>query len=242
MHIADLFLNPQNGNQLRTRGYTIIPLLDADAIAYLKSLHAELEPLAGVNKEFYTSIWSNNEFYRKAVNDKVEQVLFPALQKYIENIQPVFSIFMVKAPGDNSSLLPHQDWSFVDEPEFDSVTVWVPLTDVDQMNGNLQAVPGSHLIYKNYIRARFAGAPFNTDAVRKDLRDIPMKAGDALIINDRLIHASPPNNSSNVRLTSSIVIAPKEADLFHWIQTNGTIRKVKIDSSFFWKYSCFDNI
>jgi len=240
--IAELLIDNLKKENLRNVGYTIIPLLDVDTVQNLAALYDSLKLTSGVDKAFYTSIWSDNKQHRKAVDEGIKNILFPALQHHLRDIQPVFANFMVKANGESSSLLPHQDWSFVDEPEHDSVTVWVPLVDVNHQNGNLQVVPGSHNTLQNFIRPRFGDAPFSRAEAAKQLVDIPMKAGEALLVNSRLIHASPINVSGAERVTASVVLAPKEAILIHHIYNieNGLKKKIIVDETFFWKHSCFE--
>jgi len=228
--------------ELIKEGFIVISLLQQEQIKHLLNVYETTVSTSGVNAAFYTSIWSDDINHRKNTDEGIKEVLFKELVTIIKDIQPVFANFMVKAPGDASALLPHQDWSFVDEPQFESYTVWVPLVDVNPKNGNLQVVPASHLKYKNYVRARFSDAPFDRDEEAKNLIDIPMKAGKALILNSRLIHASPPNLSGKERIAASIVIAPKAAILKHWVSRNDLISEMQVDESFFWKHSCYDKL
>ncbi len=242
MLIADLFLNEKFKEPLRNNGYVVIPLLQETELKHLHSLYHNLEKSAGVEKEFYTSIWSDDILHRKEVDEGVKSILFPVLQKHFHSVQPVFGNFMVKGIGANSSLLTHQDWSFVVEPEFDSVTVWVPLHDVNHQNGNLQVVSNSHTTLQNYVRPRFGDAAFSREEAIKQLIDIPMKSGEALILNSRLIHASPPNTTDNQRISASLVLAPAEAKLKHWLTTKIGVKEFDIDQTFFWKHSCYDQL
>jgi hypothetical protein len=141
--------------------------------------------------------------------------------------------------------VPHQDWSFVEEPLFDSATIWCPLVDVDRRNGNLQVIPRSHLI-DHYIRARFMNKPFDAidpEQMSAMLIDIPMKAGEAIMLNSRLIHASPCNLSGVCRVAASLVIAPAQASLFHWAadpREKMEIKKLAVTEDFFWQFSCYE--
>ena len=241
-HLGDLFFDKKHGEEYRDFGYTVVPLLDSADIDKLSKLHEALKKTARLGKQFYTSIWSDNEDHRRKADESIKDILFPALKTHLKDIQPVFANLMVKATGENSSLLPHQDWSFVDETEYDSATVWVPLVDVTPENGNLQVVPLSHLEFKNFVRPRFADAPFNREEISKRLVDISMKAGEALILNSRLIHASPQNNGNSERIAASVVIAPVEAKLKHWVLSDGKITELEIEQNFYWKYSCYDTL
>ncbi len=44
----------------------------------------------------------------------------------------------------------HQNWTFVDEDKFTSVSVWVPLCDVSRFNGTLEVVPKTHNTLTKY--------------------------------------------------------------------------------------------
>ena len=242
IHLSDLFLEIKYGDELRELGYTILPLLNNAEVSRLLMLHDDLKKTAGLGMQFYTSIWSNNEDHRKKADQGIKKILIPALKTYLKDIQPVFANLMVKASGEDSSLLPHQDWSFVDEPEFDSATVWIPLVDVSHVNGNLQVVPGSHLRYKSYLRPRFGDAPFNREEEAFNLIDVPMKAGHALVLNSRLIHASPPNLSGFERIAASVVIAPAAAKIKHWVSDLEGPFEFEVDETFFWRFSCYDKL
>lgn len=248
MHIADLFIQKSHRDTFAEQGYIVLPLLEKEGVNTLLHFYIQIEKSAGVEKPFYTSIWSDDKVHRQSVNDAVIAILFPALQKKLKAIQPVFANYMVKETGDNSALIPHQDWSFVEEPRHDSATVWCPLMDVNKTNGNLQVIPGSHLL-NNYERARFADAPFREiekTELKKLLVDIPMKTGEAIILNSRMIHASPDNTSNKQRIVASVVIAPQQAPLFHWeyelCDDKQLTKKYSIKGDFFYTYSCYETL
>lgn len=248
MHIADLFIEKVYRNTFAYQGYVVLPLLEKKDVDALLLFYDQIKESAGVEKPFYTSIWSEDKVHRQSVNATVSAILFPALQKKLMAIQPVFANFMVKESGENSALIPHQDWSFVEEPQHDSATVWCPLMDVNKSNGNLQIIPGSHLL-NNYVRARFADAPFREiekTELKNLLVDIPMKAGEAIILNSRMIHASPNNTSNKPRIVASVVLAPQQAPLFHWEYEQGDAnpltKKYSIKDDFFYAYSCYETL
>src|SRR5258706_14989328 len=131
MHIADLFIDSSLSEKYRTDGYVTVPLLNDSDIEILKNVFSRFESKAQKTEGFYTSIWSENKEYRRETDEQIKKILFSRILSQIRNIKPVFSNFMVKGTGENPSLIAHQDWSFVEEPEFDSATIWCPLIDVD---------------------------------------------------------------------------------------------------------------
>jgi len=245
MLVGDLFINKELSEKYRSEGYVTLQFLDGVQISDLYKLYDASASQAGVNKQFFTSIWSDNIEYRRLTDTKIKELLAPAALNYIRDIKPVFANFMVKNTGEGTSLMPHQDWSFVEEPEHDSATIWCPLVDVDSINGTLQVIPRSHRI-SNYTRARFLDRPFDgidSHEMEAMMIDIPLRAGEAIILNSRLIHASPCNYSDKQRVAASLVIAPEAAPLFHWIynpKDDMEIKKLAVTPDFFWQYSCYE--
>ena len=105
--------------------------------------------------------------------------------------------FIVKRGADNAGrMLMHQDFSFVDQTVERGVHVWIPLVDVNHENGCLKVSPGSHRLI-NHI-AGPGGLPNPYDAVLDELDrhctvSLPMKAGEAIFFDERLMHGSEPN-------------------------------------------------
>jgi hypothetical protein len=72
-----------------------------------------------------------------------------------------------------------------------------------------------------------------------------MKAGESLIFNNRLIHASTPNNSNNARIAVGIGIAQKEVQLRHYYLSpvggnKESIEVYEVDADFYNVYSNLD--
>jgi len=231
--------------ELVQQGFTIIPLLSHIDIEKLKRLFRATEPFSGVDKGFYTSIWSMNKEYRTQVDAGIKEILIPRMEGILADYKPVFANFMVKHAGDDTKLDAHQDWSFTTEPEFESLTIWIPLVSVTMENGALSIVPGSQKL-TNYIRPRFANSPFQNhhDYIEHNmLQSIAVSAGDAILMNSRCIHASPLNSSSYTRIAASVVLIPKDAPMTHYVQDPQdlkVVRELRVDSDFFVNASCFE--
>lgn len=138
---------------------------------------------------------------------------------------------------------PHQDWSFVDETEFQSYNLWIALTPTKLNNGTLGFLKGSHNKLKN-IRATplpIYKVPFHDYAfdLLDELKYIELEPGEAFLFNSRIIHASKPNISNDARINIAIEITNKTAQLIHFnLQPdNKTIHEYFIDNNFFNLYS-----
>jgi hypothetical protein len=226
-------------------GYVVLDFVEPEALEELYKLYKETEPLVELEANFYTSIWSENTAYKNKINNELKSILGPFLDEHLQNYKVAFSNFMVKKSGYSSSLQPHQDWTFVQEPDNYSITVWVPLMDVTEENGALEILPGSNKL-DNYVRARFMDSPFsdhNKYIEENLMKSIPLKKGQALLVNSRTIHASPDNLSDFDRIAASIVVYPESASLLHYVMDDAQenlVNQLAIDSSFFVKYSCFE--
>jgi hypothetical protein len=240
-----MIIDYQLADDLRNLGYVTMPLLSPNDIWMLRKLFDETQYLCEIERGFYTSIWSKNKEYRSRVDNGLKQILMPRLDEVLQPCRPIFANFMVKHPGVNTGLQPHQDWSFVDELKFQSYTAWIPLADVTEENGAIQVFPKSHQL-TNFIRPRFSEAPFK-EYLRyiesHRMLSLPMKAGDVLMLNSRCIHSSPANNSEVTRLAVSVVIVPENAEVIHHVLDESApdiAYGLNVDSDFFVSHSCFE--
>ena len=128
------------------------------------------------------------------------------------------AFLMTKAPGVDFPVPWHQDGTS-DPFELDparSITLWAALTDATAESGALRVIPGSHL--HGYLPTRYddpdsegRGRPLRTDipAGSPDPVIVPVAAGEALLMDVRLLHASPSNTSSAPRMGLNVrYVAP----------------------------------
>ena len=116
------------------------------------------------------------------------------------------SHFFCKMPGDGRAVAWHQDASYWPLTPSHAVTVWLAIDDADLDNGCMKFIAGSHhsghLTYKksspeehNVLDQTVVNAEsFGTGIVVDDL-----KAGQASIHNDLLLHGSDANMSARRR-------------------------------------------
>ena len=109
----------------------------------------------------------------------------------------------MKAAGYGSPVEWHQDWAFYPHTNDDLAAVGVMIDDVDETNGPLLVLPGSHRgpVHDHHAEGRFCGA---MDPAKVDLdfaSAVPClgKAGSITIHHVRAVHASAPNTSSRSR-------------------------------------------
>ena len=110
-----------------------------------------------------------------------------------------------KAPGGGQAVEWHQDWAFYPHSNDTMLAIGLMLEDVDEANGPLQVIPGSHkgpvLSHQNKDNV-FCGAidPEDPDFDFAKAVTLTGKAGDMTVHHVRMLHGSSPNNSDRNRL------------------------------------------
>lgn len=106
-----------------------------------------------------------------------------------------------KPPGSNHPTPPHQDnYYFCLEPPH-VATIWVALDDVDEENGCLRYVPGSHLKpVRSHTSSQVIGFSQGIPDYGTEDREaevlIELAPGDAVIHHGNLIHRAEANQST----------------------------------------------
>ncbi len=117
-----------------------------------------------------------------------------------------------KPPGHSNVTPPHQDgYYFCLQPD-QVVTLWIPIDAIDQENGCLYYVPGSHLRgLRPHRRSSVLG--FSQGVADWGPEDqvaavaVPVKPGDVLAHHSRTIHLADANSSQRLRRAFAIVYA-----------------------------------
>jgi ectoine hydroxylase-related dioxygenase (phytanoyl-CoA dioxygenase family) len=234
--------------QLNEKGFATLPLLGPDQIQHLKNLFVQSTGGSVENTAYgmYIGLEEPDIERKRAVTRDVLETILPLTDKHFADCKPHLGSFLVKAPGIDSYTYPHQDWTFIDKPEHRSMTVWTALVDVDESNGALGFVPGSHLFFDKLIGSPspdFATCAQGHEAIFYEyLEFVHLRAGEAVVFDNRVIHGATPNRSDNLRVAVAIGMTPREAILYHYFlmpqSVHGSGRKLaklKLDAHFFEK-------
>jgi ectoine hydroxylase-related dioxygenase (phytanoyl-CoA dioxygenase family) len=108
-----------------------------------------------------------------------------------------------KAPGGGAAVEWHQDWAFYPHTHDGLLALGLMLEDVDQANGPLMVVPGSHKgpVLSHHAGGVFCGAVDPDDPLFEKERAVTLtgKAGDMTVHHVRTLHGSAPNRSERPR-------------------------------------------
>ena len=120
-----------------------------------------------------------------------------------------------KAPGGGAAVEWHQDWAFYPHTNDDLLAIGLILADVDEANGPLMVIPGSHKgpTLDHFRNGVFAGAIDPADPLFDLARAVTLtgRAGSMSIHHVRLLHGSAPNMSDRARLICFYEMAAGDA-------------------------------
>lgn len=207
-----IFKEPALQDRFNDQGFVVLEFLDAQEIEYINQLYNKLHPdgVAG----FYTSTFAKDTNYRKTVDDEIKALMKRGLEKYFFDYKVYCGSFIVKAPGQKSELILHQDMTLVDESRFTGTNIWIPLVNLDEKNGAIEILPKSHRLFKTY---RGSSLPDIYDGIVPEVKTLLkpcyLKAGEAIIFDQSIIHYSPPNLSYRVRPVINTFITHKDASI-----------------------------
>lgn len=240
----NIFINDELQKQFDEKGFVKLPMLEKEEVQDLRNYYTNQNFDNKIEAGFHISLDNQNEDLVKEVGSKIKSVLAPKTTSLFGDCQIFTASYVIKEPGLQNIVPPHQDWTFVDEDHYCSATVWTALVDVTEQNGALGVIPGSHKIFHH---KRSSPSPQSKSPLADHVftlfpfvEVVEMKAGESLIFDNRLIHASPPNLSDQARIAVGIGITQKEARLKHFYQnpSSGKLEEYDVDQSF---YTWFNN-
>lgn len=150
-----------------------------------------------------------------------DRIVTPVADLLGENVIGWGSHFFCKMPGDGKAVAWHQDASYWPLSPSKAVTVWLAIDDADQENACMKFIAGSHtqghMTYRPSDSAEHNVLNQTIDDPEQygDLVYDPLKAGQASIHADLLLHGSDANESDRRRcaLTLRYCSADVRADL-----------------------------
>ncbi|MDB5402985.1 MAG: hypothetical protein JWQ55_5003 [Rhodopila sp.] len=144
-----------------------------------------------------------SDFYRMA-RGIAEQLLGSAVRFKAD-------ISLMKPPRIGEATPWHQDEAFQDPAfDYDEVSFWLALQPVDEVNGCMAYIPGSHR--GPVLPHGFPGGDARIHALEcigvfdpRDAVTIPLPAGGCVIHNQRTVHGAKPNASDSDRMAYVLI-------------------------------------
>jgi hypothetical protein len=207
--LGEIFKGKEQQEQFDRYGFFTVQAFSDEQLRDIRAFY-DANPI-DLTKDFYSSIESKNYDYRVKVDSYLKTYFTPLIDLLFQNYRSLAATFIVKR-GANSTIYDHTDDCLIDEAVYTSVNVWCPLVDTDKENGAIRVLPGSHKIPN---AQRGFGIPFRFGPFAEVYQDrmvlCPLKAGEALVYDPRLIHNSYPNLSGKDRPAIITGAIPAEA-------------------------------
>jgi len=208
---------------LQKDGVVKIPFLTPDELVCLQTFYHEMhgkDNPPSLHHGIHMTIWHHDTAYKLKIKNRISEILREASDRVFQDYRAINHQFIVKIGGNETTFPVHQDWSVVDENLYGSLNIWIPLLDVDETNGAMWIVKGTH---KTGRKIRGAGYLFPNyhpvlDSLKPYMTSFPMKAGEALLFYHSTIHGSPLNGGDCERAVVQASILPKEAPLQIYFQ------------------------
>jgi hypothetical protein len=225
--------DPRLDAVLEEQGYVVVPGAGKGRLRAMRTAHRRT--MGRVPEGFDSTIYSGDEARKRAVHQALLEAMAPVLDALLSGYAPLLTSFVTKGRSEGGTMPPHQDWTFVDEQTSASLNVWIPLVDVDHRNGAMSVLPGGHRMPAT-IRGTDTPNAFRAveDEVTGRMVELPMRAGDVLVHDHRLLHASPPNRRRRPRVVAGCAVIPETAAPIHFRQVGPhRVERYELDPSFY---------
>jgi len=240
--IPDIFKDAALQEEFNEQGFVKVNFLDDVDIKKLTDLFYKFH--SGLEKNtFGSSTFLNNKERKLEIRAALYPVFLPYFEQIFKDYTYIGSSFLYKTKGDNSDVAPHQDWTIVDEKKYVAINIWTPLIDTNEQNGTLYVLPKSQS--QKHFTLRAPTLPFHfQNKINKVIKEsIPTnaKAGEAVILNQSLIHYSTPNIVDDIRIAITSGIKTKNAPMiFHYKNSKGQIEKYNMPEDFLSSFKDFE--
>lgn len=237
-----VFNNPEHQAVFEQDGYIVIPnFLTSEEISELTKVYQSMEHPNPIG--FHRTYDNPDKAYKTRLSQAIHQTVTPKTTALLSGHRYFLASYMVKEPGSDTAFELHQNWNFVDESKHQSVVLWIPLVDTNEQNGTMYVVKGS-----NRLMPTFRGGPYIPSVFENILSHIkqhyltpiPLKAGDALILDDALLHYTSPNHSNHTRYAMAQVMIPKAATpVYYYLSepSDTRLHVFEIDMDFYLFYN-----
>lgn len=214
------FIDPVLQQRFEEDGYVKLRLLtEEQADALYQFYLSRLEQHQVVKSLYHSTTDTENAELIDEVDKQLSTTLLPEVSKHIADYQLMISGFLLKDPGPGSETGIHQDPTFVDESQYISANIWVGLSDIGHDNGNMFFIKGTHRMMPSFRVTPSCPTVFDNvkDLLPDFITEVPVKKGEAIVINHALVHGATANISNKPRVVATMAIRSAGSDwIFHY--------------------------
>ncbi len=253
--MRNTFIDQELEERFQKDGYVEVPFLTSEEVEMLKAYYFDTLNESGgrlgpedekhqSSQEItydFTFIDKNSD-YKQQVFDMITNAFANRVDDYLDKYKPMIANF-IRKKEDGGEVPLHQNWAFADEHKCATVSIWCPLVDSNKENGTLEVVPGSHKRYGEVrgpmIKSELAG--IHSEIIDKYMQPVATKAGNAVILDDSIVHYSSPNQTDGLRLAIQLILIPKEEKSIHFhmdlSKDRSLVEVLEVDKDFYMKFN-----
>ncbi len=238
------FLDEELKSEYCKKGFVVVKNVVSDEI--IEIIENTYNDLYGITEFYKPDGFMPSPRYGKTVQNvvnaklgAVNRLLLPKLFNLDKCQSDVLNIFVVKETKAENSVIPHIDISLIDEYDGSSTFLWIPTCDINEDNGAMLFIPGSHLWAAWQRTHAWNVSPIekNRDMLNQFMVPVYMNKGDLILFDSASIHGSLPNNSGKIRLAMNTSVCTKNSQLAHYVKNSKmprkTIGKYIVDKRFY---------
>jgi len=227
-------------------GYAVIRFLDRPEVEALLEIYHSVDHGDITDSLYVSANTRRGADFARGIRERIARAVAGRLDEHFADCRVITGSFLIKKPNPKNRVLPHQDWTTVDEG-YQCASVWTALTDLGRERGALGMIKGSHRFFQQILCSPSAHSyrrlPYAQylAALYPYLTFHPLKAGEAVVFDSRTIHGSLPNTSGELRMAASVGLVPREATLYHHYLLPGSgltkFESYEVDEDFFVDYN-----
>jgi len=227
-----IFEKQEQNLALHEQGYVVTDFLSESEVEALRKAYSTSHDITP--ERFYASSHAEDVDFRRRMHQEIEAVLAGPMERDLPGAKPLGGSFIAKPKGQGGILPPHADWNISDEQKFRSYNLWIPLVDTTVDNGAVFILPGSHQ-WLDSLRGPGIPNPFQPigPEIWDAMQPLEMKAGQALLYDHRLVHASPENKTDELRLACVYGLLPQNAEMRYYCMHEGLVKAYRSTVDFF---------
>jgi ectoine hydroxylase-related dioxygenase (phytanoyl-CoA dioxygenase family) len=186
--LKSIITNKISAKKYQDEGFCYFGDFSIETFSKLKQLYVmnfNPDETIGLYPTHYNGIKEKNIF----ISNEIYSICRQELDNLFSDYKHLISHFVIKQKQFTSFFDLHQDWSIVEENEFEVVHLWIPLQDTHVNNGGLFIVPKSHKLFNNY-RSGSLGIPFiqYSNKLEDYVNHLNLKSGQIFAYHPALFH------------------------------------------------------
>lgn len=212
--VVGIFKNDRVYEEIKNKGYATLNKVNHEKVENLKAILGNYKNNLNFIGGISISLLLKNKQLRREIHYSIIKELDTFLKSNFTDFKVPIAHFFSKKPGGNKVEL-HQDPMITLQNQQLSFGLWLPLQETTKTNGCVWVFPKSHLMFSKF-QTDFPPFEYENalDDIMKKMIPIELEKGQALIMDNRLLHYSTENKGDFMRTGVVIKITHKGAALF----------------------------